>query len=171
MKRMTADELVDILQLQPHPEGGLYRETYRAAESISAAALPARFTADRSFCTGIYYLLRGTQRSALHRVRSDEMWHWYMGTSTLEVVQLGPDDTLRVVRVGLDLAAGDRPQHVVPAGHWFGARLADPEPDRFALVGCTVAPGFDFDDFELATPDLLVRLPRHEAALAGLVVR
>ena len=157
---------METLALQPHPEGGAYRETYRAAESVAIEALPQRFGGDRVFSTAIYFLLRGEEFSALHRIRSDELWHFYLG-STLEVVEITADGRLIVTRLGNDVAAGETPQAAVPAGHWFGARLAAPrQPDAFALVGCTVAPGFDFADFEMAGREALVgEYPQHEAVI------
>jgi uncharacterized protein len=97
--------------------------------------------------TAIYFLLAGTECSTLHRLRSDELWHFHAG-STLRVVELADDGAVREHRLGLDVDAGERPQIVIPAGSWFGARVA--EGVGFALVSCTVAPGFDFADFELA---------------------
>jgi predicted cupin superfamily sugar epimerase len=165
---LTADLLIEAFQLRPHPEGGFYRESYRAPETIAAAALPERFDGDRALSTAIYFLLRGDQISALHRLRCDELWHAYLGTA-LEVVQITAGGSLAVTRLGSDVAAGELPQAVVPAGHWFGARLADPRPDAFALAGCTVAPGFDFADLELARrDDLIAAYPQHEAIIRAL---
>ncbi|HVM84563.1 MAG TPA: cupin domain-containing protein [Candidatus Binatia bacterium] len=144
---MQAAAIVEKLNLTPHPEGGWFRETYRAAEQIAAAALPRRFDGPRAISTAIYYLLEAGQCSKLHRIRSDEVWHFYAG-GALIVVEIAADGTLRETRLGPDLEAGDVAQHVVPAGAWFGAHPA--EGTGFALVGCTVAPGFDFADFELA---------------------
>lgn len=153
------DKLVTRLKLAPHPEGGFYRETYRAPESISKNALPARFTGDRSHATAIYYLLAAGDRSKLHRIHADEIWHFYDGDPLL-IVAIAPDGVLSVTTLGRDFAHGQVPQYVVPAGHWFGAL---PAPgSTYALTGCTVAPGFDFADFELAEPDaLLAAFPQH----------
>lgn len=165
---MTADQLIEKLALQPHPEGGFYRETYRAAETVADGALPDRFAGDRAFSTAIYFLLRGEDFSALHRIRSDECWHFYLGR-TLEIVEITTDGRLVLTRLGTDIAAGEVPQSVVPAGHWFGARLADPRPDAFALVGCTVAPGFDFADFEMANrADLRAAVPQHATIIEAM---
>jgi hypothetical protein len=156
---MNARALIERLHLQPHPEGGWFRETYRAAEGIAAAALPPRFGGDRSVSTAIYFLLEAGQCSHLHRIRSDEVWHFYAG-DPLIVVEIDPAGRLKTTRLGGDLAAGEVYQHVVPAGVWFGAAPA--ENGRFALVGCTVAPGFDFADFELAErAALLAEYPGH----------
>lgn len=128
-----APGLVAELQLAPHPEGGFYRETYRAT-----ATLPGT---QRSVCTAILYLLGEGQRSRLHRIDADELWHFYRG-DPLEVIELVPGAGVRVTTL-----CEAHPQHVVKAGTWFGSR---PAPgSRFALVGCTVSPGFEFAHFEL----------------------
>jgi predicted cupin superfamily sugar epimerase len=151
---MNAADLVRELGLQPHPEGGYFRETYRAAETISA--LPRRFAGARSISTAIYFLLEAGQCSHLHRIRSDEVWHFYAGDPLL-VVEIDPAGALKTTRLG----QGGTFQHMVPAGAWFGATLAD--GGQFALVGCTVAPGFDFADFELADrAALLAEYPAHQ---------
>lgn len=167
-----ADTIIRRLALKPHPEGGWYRETYRARETVADAALPERFDGDRAYSTAIYYLLAGDDISSLHRIPSDEVFHAYL-VSALEIIEIAPDGRLRTTRLGRDLAAGDVPQHVVPAGHWFGARLAataaTPSTDRLALVGCTVAPGFDFADFEMGErPVLLARFPDHADVITAL---
>lgn len=155
--------LIDRLGLVPHPEGGYYRETYRSALEFDAGP---PFNAARASCTGIYFLLTGGNFSALHRIRSDEMWHFYDG-DPLHVHMIAPDGTYSVVTIGRDIEAGELPQFVVPAGHWFGATVSRAE--GFALVGCTVSPGFDFADFELARrEDLVARYPAHEAIIRRL---
>jgi predicted cupin superfamily sugar epimerase len=159
-------ELVARLGLQPHPEGGYFRETYRAAENIAAAALPRRFGGARSFSTAIHFLLETGQCSRLHRIQADEVWHFYTGDPLL-VVEIDPAGHLKTTRLGGDPAEGAVYQHVVPAGAWFGAVVA--EGGRFALVGCTVAPGFDFADFELADrTTLLAEYPAHQAWIRRL---
>jgi predicted cupin superfamily sugar epimerase len=151
----TAQELIDRLRLTPHPEGGYYRETYRAADRVQAAG----FDGPRSISTAIYYLLTAGDRSMLHRIKSDEAWHFYAGGPLL-IVALSPDGVLTETRLGSDVARGDTPQHVVPAGHWFGA--CPVEGSAFALVGCTVAPGFDFADFEMSSRAwLIAAFPQH----------
>ncbi len=161
-----AIDIVRQLGLQPHPEGGYFRETYRASESIPAQGLDRRYGGSRAASTAIYYLLEAGQRSALHRLRSDEIFHFYAG-DPLRIIEITPDGRLTETLLGADLAAGGIPQHVIPAGAWFGALPA--EGGRFALVGCTVAPGFDFADFELAeTVALLAAFPQHEAWIRRL---
>jgi uncharacterized protein len=157
---MNVAAIVQQLNLVPHPEGGYFRETYRAGESVGAAALPRRFGGARSISTAIYFLLESGQCSHLHRIKADEVWHFYAG-DPLVVVEIDPAGDLKTTRLGGDLTAGAAFQHVVPAGSWFGALPA--EGGRFSLVGCTVAPGFDFADFELAGRDaLLAEYPRHQ---------
>ena len=162
----TADEWVALLHLQPHPEGGYYAETYRSLETVSAAHLPARYGGDRSFATGIYFLVRGGTFSALHRIQSDEMWHFYSG-SRLTVYVIHPEGHLEEIYLGSNFAAGETFQAVVPAGCWFGSKVHDVQ--GYALVGCTVAPGFDFADFELADRSALTRqFSQHAAVIQDL---
>jgi hypothetical protein len=142
---MTADELRALLGLAPHPEGGYFRETWRADEAVARRALPARYDGDRALGTAIYYLLTPGTCSALHRLRSDEVFHFYRG-DPVEMLLLAADGSGRVITIGVDLAAGMRPQVVVPAGVWQGARLR--AGGAWALLGTTVAPGFDFADYE-----------------------
>jgi uncharacterized protein len=153
---MNAADLVRQLKLAPHPEGGWFRETYRAGESLTA--LPRRFTGARSISTAIYFLLEAGQCSRLHRIQSDEVWHFYAG-DPLIVAEIDSGGRLKTTHLGA--TEGAVFQHVVPAGAWFGATLA--EGGHFALVGCTVAPGFDFADFELAERARLIdEYPAHQ---------
>ncbi|SDD74397.1 cupin domain-containing protein [Rhodospira trueperi] len=144
---MTAADAIRLLGLEPHPaEGGFFRETYRADEDVDGSALPARYEgATRAFSTSIYYLLTPETLSALHRLASDEVFHHYAG-DPVEQLHLYPDGTTGRMLIGSDLEAGQRPQVVVPRGVWQGARLV--AGGRWALMGCTVAPGFDFADYE-----------------------
>jgi len=135
-----AERVVRALGLAPHPEGGFYRETFRAPATVST---PRGL---RAASTAIYYLLPAGAVSARHRVASDEVWHHYAGDALLLEIEHA-DGRLEVATLGPDLFAGERPQIVVPAGAWQSAR---PLGARFALCGCTVAPGFDFADFELS---------------------
>lgn len=162
----TAADYIRALDLQPHPEGGWYRETYRAGETIPRAALPARFDDPRALSTAIYFLLTAESFSALHRIRSDELWHFYAGHA-LTVHIIAADGAYRALRLGPDLARGEAFQAVVPAGCWFGATVEAPE--GFALVGCSVAPGFDFADFELARrKELVARYPAQQKIIERL---
>lgn len=139
---------IEKYALSPHPEGGYYTETYRAAESIPKGALPERFNGDRAFSTGIYFLLESHNFSAFHRIQADEMWHFYAGEALDVFVIDEKKREMQVIRLGNNPDNGETFQAVVPAGAWFASRPA--KGSAYALVGCTVAPGFDFSDFEMA---------------------
>lgn len=157
---------IDGLQLRRHPEGGWYRETYRSAEILSRAALPPRFSGDRACSTAIYFLLEGEDFSALHRIKQEEVFHFYDGSGlTLHLIE--PAGTYAAFKLGRDLAAGELPQAVVPAGWLFGATVNDPR--SYSLVGCTVAPGFDFADFSMPSREELRRqFPQHRQIVERL---
>ena len=139
----TAADLIRALRLQPHPkEGGYFRETYRAADSYAA---PARYPGPRCASTAIYYLLTPNTFSALHRLQTDEVFHFYLG-SPVRMLQLDPNGEGRSIVLGPDVLNGQQLQLVVPRGVWQGSLL---EPGgEFALLGCTVAPGFEYADYE-----------------------
>ena len=173
MSKLSAEQVIEMLELEPLPfEGGAFRETYRATGTIPAEALPEGYDGGpRNHSTQIYYLLRSRDTSALHRVRSDEIFHHYAGNPVMQL-QIDTDrGEARKVRIGDDLARGERPQVIVPAGMWQGACLAA-GPYRWALLGCTVAPGFDWNDFELITPEQAAELarqyPEHADAIRTL---
>lgn len=158
----SASDWVQYLNLQPHPEGGYFAETYRSSGTISQTALPATFSGDRSFGTAIYFLLGPDDYSTFHRLKADEIWHFYAG-GRLEISVIYPNGSLQTLTLGPDPSKGESFQLVVPAGTWFAAR---PVSGQYSLVGCTMAPGFDFNDFELAIPDQLINdYPQH----AGLI--
>jgi uncharacterized protein len=163
---LPAHLLVSELELAPHPEGGFYRELYRATEGVARDALPGRFPADRSFSTAIYFLVPHGTFSALHTIKSDECWHHYDG-GALRIVTIDPGGERRDLVLGKDYARGERPFHVVPHGRVFGTY---PEGDApYALVGCTVSPGFDFADFVMDDrASLLARFPQHAEIIAKL---
>jgi predicted cupin superfamily sugar epimerase len=163
---LTAQQLVELYNLQPHPEGGYFKETYRATESINAEALPKRFTGDRRIATGIYFLLEGEQFSAFHRIKSDEMWHFYAGHA-LNIYVIHLSGELEIIRLGSDVLDGQTFQAVVPANCWFASRPAI--KNTYSFVGCTVAPGFDFEDFEMADKiSLSNEYPRNETLISAL---
>lgn len=163
---LAAEDWIGKLNLQPHPEGGYYAETYRSPETIAVAHLPGRYAGSRSFATAIYFLIKGGSFSSLHRIQSDELWHFYAG-SRLTVYSIDPEGNLAELLLGPDAGAGETFQGVVKAGDWFGSKVHD--PDGYALVGCTVAPGFDFADFELAGRQALIRqFPRHAEVIRSL---
>lgn len=162
----SASYWVDKYRMQPHPEGGYFAETYRSTETISQAALPTRFSGDRSFSTAIYFLLENHHVSALHRIQADELWHFYAG-GPLNVYVIHPDGRLETIRLGSDPDKGEVFQAVVPARCWFGSAPA--AESAYSLVGCTVAPGFDFADFELADREqLLAEFPQHADVIRRL---
>lgn len=165
---MTDTEmLVRHLQLLPHPEGGYYKETYRSAGEIPAEALPAGFEGSRSFATAICYLLGAGQFSAFHRIRSDETWHYYAGSCALHIHVLDLDGGYACIPLGRQIDKGEVYQATVPAGAWFASEPAD--PGGFAFVGCTVSPGFDFRDFEMASAAELEKLyPDHPEIIRRL---
>jgi predicted cupin superfamily sugar epimerase len=146
---LTVEALRRILGLVPHPiEGGYFAETYRSADHISAGGLPSRYPGNRAASTAIYYLLTPDTFSAMHRLASDEIFHFYLG-DPVEMLHLYPDGTHRITVIGPDLEAGQRPQMVVPRNVWQGARLIP--GGHYALLGTTVAPGFDYADYETAS--------------------
>ena len=160
--------LINQLQLIPHPEGGYFRETYRSDGIIPQNALPQKFAGDRNYQTAIYYLLQSGDFSAFHRINSDELWHFYEGQS-LEIFVLKPAQGLHIIRLGKNLNEGEQFQAIVEAGVWFASRPVKSESETYSLVGCTVAPGFDFSDFEMAERAALVReYPQHSEIIEQL---
>ena len=154
----SADYWIEKLSLTPHPEGGYYREIYRAPESVLKEALPERFEGSRPFSTSIFFLLKSGQVSRLHRLKSDEIWHFYEGCP-VQIHLIHQDGRYSEIKLGRNSNADQVFQAVIPAGTWFGAEVLAAE--GYALVGCTVAPGFNFADFELGRRDqLLSRFPR-----------
>jgi hypothetical protein len=163
---ISAQQLIALYSLQPHPEGGWYKETYQSMEQIDAAALPERFGGSRAFSTAIYFLLEQGNFSAFHRIKSDECWHFYAG-DPLVVYVLQQDGTLDEILLGNDITNGQLFQYVVPANCWFASRPAT--DSKFCFVGCTVSPGFDFADFELADAAVLSTLyPKHKFCIEKL---
>ena len=163
---ITAEALIEKYQLLSHPEGGHYLQTYCSNEFIPANALPARFSGDRYISTAIYFLLAGKQFSAFHRIKSDELWHFYTGTGLLIYI-IHPDGKGNILKLGDDVPCGYSFQQMVPAGCWFASRPVD--ENGFSFVGCTVAPGFNFADFELGDKDELAKqFPQHEEWITQL---
>lgn len=161
----TSNQLIAMLRLSAHPEGGYYRRTYASNDQIVA---PTRFNAETRACmTSIYYLLINNDFSTWHRINSDELWYHHQGTSVL-IHSLSPDGMLTTHRLGNQLTDATASfQHAVPHGHWFAAELLD--KNSFALVSCAVAPGFDFADFDLANADdLAMKHPQHQQLIARL---
>lgn len=162
---MTAQDYITSLELLPHPEGGFYKETYRSEGKIPVSALQD-FGGERSFSTAIFYLLQKGDFSAFHKIKSDECWHFYAG-QTLLVHVIDKEGKYYCQQLGNDILNGEKFQFAVPANCWFAS---EPAPDsEYALVGCTVAPGFDFADFEMANKEnLLKEYPQHRAIIQRL---
>jgi predicted cupin superfamily sugar epimerase len=152
---INLDNVIHMLQLNPHPEGGYFRETYRSEGMISREELGKRFSGKRNFSTSIYFLLTSESFSAFHRIVQDEAWHFYDG-SPLFLHMISPKGEYTKVIIGRNFENGEIPQFVVPGGTWFAAEVG--HKDSFSLLGCTVAPGFDFADFEMGGRDELTRL-------------
>jgi predicted cupin superfamily sugar epimerase len=154
------------LALTAHPEGGYYRQTYRSDLLLQQESLPSQFTGSRAASTSIYFLLDGKNFSAFHRLRSDELWHFYLG-SPLVVHMIDEAGRYSKLLLGSDPEAGESLQAVVKAGCWFASHVQD--WNSFALVGCTVSPGFDFEDFELAKREELIKhYPQHRKIIETL---
>jgi len=162
----TAAYWREQLQLQPHVEGGAFRENYRSPWILHKSALPPGMKGNRHAATCIYFLLEQGEFSAFHRIAADEIWHFYDGVP-LSIYEIDQAGRLTVHRLGRQLHLGEQLQVVIPAGSWFAARID--EEAGFTLVGCTVAPGFDFEDFELAQRKKLQSLyPQHKDLISTL---
>ncbi len=171
----SAEYWIKSLKLKPHPEGGYYREIYRSSELVRAEHLPERFRGARTFSTAIYFLLQPGERSRLHRIKSDEVWHFYRGLP-LTIHMFGANGSYKVVRLGENPERGERYQYMVPSGTWFGVTVNDGDSssaehvqNHFALAGCTVAPGFDFEDFETASDKIVTAYPGYQDVLRKLL--
>ena len=163
---LTTSELINKFEMLPHPEGGYYKETYKSIETTAKDALPQRFGGDRHFSTAIYFLLEQGNFSAFHKIASDECWHFYAG-QTLLIYVIHDTGNLEIIRLGNDILNGETFQYIVPAGCWFAS---EPSPtSSYSFVGCTVAPGFEFEDFEMAKADsLIIQYPQHEKEIKRL---
>jgi len=148
--------------MKPHPEGGFYKEIYRSKLDLNVP-----WAEKRAASTGIVYLLENENTSAFHRIKSDELWHFYDGNSSLLIHCIAPDGRYKLCELGYDSDA--LPCQVVPAGTWFAAELSEKD-DAYVLSGCTVSPGFSFDDFEMADPlHLLKEFPQYESVIKRFV--
>jgi hypothetical protein len=166
LERKDARYWMERLQLEPHPEGGYFRQTYRSEVTIAREALPAGFGGARAASTAIYFLLEGKTFSAFHRLRSDEVWHFYVG-APVSVHVIEPSGKYSSIALGSDPDAGQSFQVVVPAGCWFASHVADWK--SFAVVGCTVAPGFDFEEFDMGKrTELVAEYPQHQEVIQRL---
>ncbi len=166
MTNRDARYFIEKLQLLPHPEGGYFRQTYRSEVVVARESLPAGFSGARAASTAIYFLLEGKNFSAFHRLRSDEVWHFYDG-EPLIVHVIDAEGKYSRILLGRDLEAGQMLQAMVRAGCWFASHVAD--WNSFSVVGCTVAPGFDFEDFEMGErQELGARYPQHRGLIEQL---
>ena len=165
---ITAQQIIDRFGMKPLlEEGGYYVETYRCDETICTDALDDRYGSERNISTAILYLLTDDTCSKMHRVKSDEIFHFYSGDPVL-MLNIFPDGSDKLITLGSDISAGQLPQIIVPHGTWQGAMII--EPGRFALMGCTVAPGFEFEDFQIADRDrLLGEYPERNRILQKLL--
>ncbi|MEQ9090895.1 MAG: cupin domain-containing protein [Balneola sp.] len=165
MKNRIQD-LINNFKLQKHPEGGYFKETYRSDGVIPSEVLSKAINGDRNYCTGIYFLLTSDNFSAFHRIKQDEMWHFYEGAPLL-VHMIDKEGNYSLQKIGLDFEDEQVPQFVVPKGVWFASEVM--KSDSYSFVGCTVAPGFDFADFELAEKDSLIsEFPKYSKIIARL---
>jgi predicted cupin superfamily sugar epimerase len=161
-----AASIINSLELLPHPEGGWYREVYRSDDVIPVDSLPDRYKSQHCFSTSIYFLLESHNFSAFHRISSDETWHFYLG-SPVVIYIISNEGEVAQITVGNNLSEGQYLQFTIPRDSWFAARVQD--INSFTLVGCTVAPGFEFADFELASKKQLIDLyPVHTDLISGL---
>ncbi len=163
---LKAEEVISYLGLAPHPEGGYFKETYQSDDKIPADGLPSRYGAERHISTAIYYMITRDNFSAIHRVLSDEVYHYYLGDSVMMLL-LYPDGHGEKVILGRDITRGQHPQFLVPRGVWQGICLV--EGGSFGLMGTTVAPGFDFRDFEFGNrQELLEKYPEYAVLIQRL---
>ena len=163
---IKADEIIKLLNLLPHSEGGYYNEIYRNSESISKGGLPERYNESRNILTSIYFLLKGNDISKFHILKSDEIWYFHSGSPVI-IHKISLDGKYEKVIAGLDVLSGEKPQVILNYDTWFGAELLDKE--SYALVSCAVAPGFDFKDFKLADKiELLSKYPAHSEIINRL---
>ena len=162
----TAQDIIEHLELIPHPEGGFYKETFRSEGSISKSELGEDYSGERSYSSAIYFLLTSDSFSAFHRIKQDEFWHHYDGAA-INVHVIDSNGIYSCTRVGKGFKNGEVPQFVVKGGSWFASEVSD--NSSFSLVGCTVSPGFDFNDFELAErPELIETYPEHLEVISRL---
>ncbi len=161
-----AEFYISHLNLSPHPEGGYYKELYRSNEIIKAANLPGRYKTARTFSTSIYFLLKKNQVSVFHKIKSDEIWHYYDGCG-VKIYIIEKNGIINEILLGNKLKNGQLPQVVIYKNSWFGAELLD--KSSFCLMGCTVSPGFNYEDLQLGEREKLLNLfPRHEKIIKKL---
>lgn len=166
VKHMNAATIIEKLGLTEHPEGGYFKEMYRSSDTIPQSALGEQYSGDRNVSTSIYFLLTSDKFSAFHKINQDEIWHFYKGGPLLLHI-ISSEGVYSAVTIGNDFNKGEVPQYVVKGGDWFAAEVI--EKDSYTLVGCTVAPGFDFADFVLPErKELIALFPQHEKVITKL---
>lgn len=158
--------LIKKLHLTQHPEGGYFKEIYRSTATIDKKSLPDCYNGARNYCTSIYFLLTSDDFSAFHKINQDETWHFYEG-STLTIHQISPSGEYLKITIGNDILNNQFPQYTVPGDYWFAASVD--QKNSYSLVGCTVSPGFDFNDFTLAEKNnLQKKFPNHKNIIEEL---
>lgn len=161
----TGRYFIEKLGLKEHPEGGYYRECLKSADTVDAGSINTEFDGSRRLWTSIYFLLKDREISRLHRLKSDEIWYYHSGTPVI-IHMIGKNGELKRVKLGLDIERGEAPQILVPKGSFFGAEM---DGTGYSLMGCMVAPGFDFADFEMpAREELIASYPQHEFLIKKL---
>lgn len=155
----SMNKIIQKLGLKPHPEGGFFKETYRSSGKINEDNLGSMYSGTRNYSTSIYFLLTSNNFSAFHKIKQDEIWHFYDGSPIrLHTISETGDHSQFII--GRNIIKKEVPQLIVPGGHWFAAEVID--NDSYSLVGCTVSPGFDFEDFDLPSRnDLILKFPKH----------
>lgn len=161
-----AEFYIEKLNLIPHPEGGFFKEVYRSGDIINNRGLPDKYDSERTAGTSIYFLLKGSQFSSWHKLKSDEIWHFYDGCS-IRIYIIDNNKNLTSVILGNEIEKDELFQFTIKAGNWFAAQPVD--PDSFSLIGCTVSPGFEFEDFELGEREkLIAEFPKHRDIIEKL---
>jgi len=163
---MKSEEIIEKFKLKAHPEGGYFYENYRSSGKVHSPDLWDGAEGFRNYSTGIYFLLDKNQFSAFHRIKQDEMWHFYAG-STLLLHMINKDGNYKLIKIGNNIKDGQFFQYVVPAGTWFSSEVED--KNSFSFCGCTVSPGFDFRDFEMPKrKKLLSKFPNQQKIISRL---
>jgi hypothetical protein len=162
----SIQNIIQKLQLEPHPEGGFYKQTYKSEGIINEDSLSEEYQGKRNFSTCIYFLLTSDNFSAFHKIKQDEIWHFYDG-SPIRLHIISQEGIHTSHQIGRDLENGEVPQFIVPGGNWFASEVV--KKDSYSLVGCTVSPGFTFEDFELKSrKDLVSIFPEKEEIITKL---
>ncbi len=162
----SAGYWIEELQLEPHPEGGYFKETYKSAESFHSSTLPDRYSSSRPFATSIIFLITSENFSAFHQLKSDEVWHFYDG-STLSLYTINTQGELTTYNLGRKIREGEQLQVIMPHSQWFAGEVS--MANSYALVGCSVSPGFEYDDFILGKKENLCKaFPQHKTIISRL---